>query len=361
MDEFRLHVGRDSQLLETLRILEKSVPCLTFKVLKLLASPAAMKLLVEFRIHEKQTDRRTYNSPEDAGYHTDFGSTNVPLCIKFQSDLNDSVPGTPSDSEQSIPAPLPLQGFLWEQATSVHLPLAINFGDEIGLPIFGRPIGSVLDHHFWKVLLVNVVAKVIPDMIALFVGPSADRETWLFAYIFIGDFVLIATCLVSLLSMQKRVLRMLIVQTHPWYIMFVTLLGEIAYVQAAVASLSKAEIFLNFATSISSCLFVAVLAFADALLPRTRRRFLRFLTPFACLVVTGYAVSVRLPGQRIFEWFSAGGETVTNIDVAAKSSSVLLILLSRGIWSGWRHPDQLAYFRSATRVSEGNSNAIMIH
>ena len=43
---------------------------------------------------------------------------------------------------------------------------------------------------------------------------------------------------------------------------------------------------------------------------------------------------------------------VSNFEVIGKSAAVIVVLLSRGIWNGWRHPNRFAYWRSPTTVGD---------
>ena len=42
-------------------------------------------------------------------------------------------------------------------------------------------------------------------------------------------------------------------------------------------------------------------------------------------------------------WFNFGAGAFTNRDVAIKGTSILLLLMVRGAWNGWRRPHRLAY------------------
>ena len=97
-------------------------------------------------------------------------------------------------------------------------------------------------------------------------------------------------------------------------------------------------------------LYCVCVAMADACHPRTRRVMLRFANPFGCVLFLIVSLFLRLPGAEkskgLRTLWAVGSETVTNMDVTAKFSLVLLLFLARASWSAWRHPNLLALHRA---------------
>ena len=98
-------------------------------------------------------------------------------------------------------------------------------------------------------------------------------------------------------------------------------------------------------------LFFRVVGVADAIHPLVKRPVLRYMTPASgcSLMLLMHAVTLRLPRAEKDEgfrtWWVLGVETVSNQDVVAKFSVVLVLFLLRGSWTAWRHPGRLVFLR----------------
>ena len=100
---------------------------------------------------------------------------------------------------------------------------------------------------------------------------------------------------------------------------------------------------------ILTVLFFFFMALADASHQKTRKIALQYCNPGACALILWIVIQVRLPGAKESAGYRVlwvlGVETVSNMDVTGKFGLVLIILLSRGSWSAWKHPKRLAFYR----------------
>ena len=100
--------------------------------------------------------------------------------------------------------------------------------------------------------------------------------------------------------------------------------------------------------------FYFAVASADCLPPRLRRPGLRFAAPIAVVLQCYKAAGHRPPlgDQEVGHvWYTLGALSLTSLDVAARTSPVLVLLTFRGAWNGVLHPDRLAFLRSPAVMS----------
>ena len=162
------------------------------------------------------------------------------------------------------------------------------------------------------------------------------------------------------IAMQRDLAKALVWQANTLYIVvsFLLYVGSLAHL--TYFETRETWIFLcHFPTYIAICCSSFLVAMSDALPPVIRRVLMRFCNPGACLLFLIVAVTFRLPGadesKGLRTLWSIGAETVTNMDVTAKFSTVLLMLLARASWSSWRNPGQLALYQAdASLFSQGN-------
>ena len=92
------------------------------------------------------------------------------------------------------------------------------------------------------------------------------------------------------------------------------------------------------------------MAMADACHPKVRHRMFCWCNPVGCLILFSYQVQLRMPGAAnvagLRTLWMLGVETMSNMDLTVKFGLVLLVLLARGTFYTWRHPERLAFFRA---------------
>ena len=104
---------------------------------------------------------------------------------------------------------------------------------------------------------------------------------------------------------------------------------------------------------VTPMLFFPLVAMADAMPPAVRLSVLRYLG-LVCLGGTGMiAIALRLPtaeqtpGKLV--WTVMGTDTVTNLQVATYSATVIAVLLAEGVMRAWVFPNELAFIRTSVR------------
>ena len=102
-------------------------------------------------------------------------------------------------------------------------------------------------------------------------------------------------------------------------------------------------------------LFFPLIAMADALPPKVRLCVLRYLGPAVCGCTTIIALTLRLPAAEntpgLVVWSVMGTDTVTNLEALTYSSTVLTLLLAKGVLRAWILPDQLAFITTKLRLA----------
>jgi hypothetical protein len=115
---------------------------------------------------------------------------------------------------------------------------------------------------------------------------------------------------------------------------------------------------------IGCALFLPLVAMADALPPKLRLPVLRFLEPFALGATATVALVLRLPtaeytpGELV--WTVMGTDTVTNLQALTYSSTVLTLLLAKGVVKSWVFPNRLAFIQTSLDVAECVSSATAV-
>ncbi len=105
----------------------------------------------------------------------------------------------------------------------------------------------------------------------------------------------------------------------------------------------------------------ALLPAGDALPPKLRLRILRFLAPFALGRAVAVSLVLRLPtaedtpGELV--WTVMGTDTVTNLQALTYSSTVLTLLLAKGVLRSWVFPNMLSFIHIHLDVVECVSSA----
>ena len=157
-------------------------------------------------------------------------------------------------------------------------------------------------------------------------------------------------------SLQWTMLCLLLKKPNTYYVTAASLGFCFGGIHHGVHRYSNFKFMCLFPSYIVTFLFCPLLAMADAWPQRSRKILLRFVAPAVCIILLTTAVSLRLPSARESEGYrviwSMGAETVSNMDIKAKSVVVLLLLTFRGVWASWRRPDRLAFWTSAIVVEK---------
>ena len=235
--------------------------------------------------------------------------------------------------------------------------LRLDFNRDISFWLFGKPAVS-LSAKLTKPAAAFFVFVTVPSHVlgVLFAGQMfADI---LFA---VGYGFLIPYCLLIHMSLQKQLAKMILKKANTHYIFLASIVytGSIAHKNFFEFDASFLTFVCVVPCYIVTVLFFFCMAMADASQENIRRIALRFFNPAACMIVLRNVLLVRLPkaeestGYRTL-WV-LGVETVSNMDLTGKFGAVLLILLARGSWSAWRHPQRLAFFQARAVLVQHSS------
>ena len=112
---------------------------------------------------------------------------------------------------------------------------------------------------------------------------------------------------------------------------------------------------------ITLLVFFPLVAMADALPPKLRLTFLRFGALFGLAGTAIVTLGLRLPtaegtpGELL--WTGMGIDTVTNLQALTYSSTVMVVLLSKGVLRAWVYPDRLAFIQTSLYIAESAAGA----
>ena len=200
----------------------------------------------------------------------------------------------------------------------------------------------------------ELIAKLFATTFLLLTFPAHALSvfsitTWAFTLSSFGYMVLLPIIIMWFASLQSRLVLLLLKQPHSVYTIFSTIVLVVAKADWCYRRYPLKLFLLNIPCFACTVLGVIMVLTGDSVLPKLRVRLLRAGCSSACLLYLMEAILSRLPGTETDKgyrvWSVLGVETISNGDVCAKFAFVLVILMSKGAWVGWRHPNRFAFLR----------------
>jgi hypothetical protein len=178
---------------------------------------------------------------------------------------------------------------------------------------------------------------------------------WLEVWMCVGWTLTLCAELLSIASMQREIAWMALKQFSTLWIVAMTGIWVTALVSLYEFGVHRST-WVDVPAYVTCALFYPLIAMADALPPKLRLAFLRFFGPFALGALATVALVLRLPmaadtpGELV--WTVMGTDTVTNLQALAYSSTVMTVLLAKGILRAWMFPNKLAFIQTSLSVTE---------
>jgi hypothetical protein len=178
---------------------------------------------------------------------------------------------------------------------------------------------------------------------------------WLEVWNCVGWWLIVCVLLLGFASMQREIAWMALKQASTLWVIAMTGVFVAGNVSQQEFGLHRST-WVSLPVYVGQALFFPLVAMADALPPKLRLRFLRFLGPFALGAAATVALALRLPtaedtpGELV--WTVMGTDTVTNLQALTYSSSALTVLLAEGVLSSWVSPNRLAFIQASWKVAE---------
>ncbi len=177
---------------------------------------------------------------------------------------------------------------------------------------------------------------------------------WVEVWNGVGFWVSMLPVLLWYSSMQRQLVWMALKQPSTLWIIAITVVWV-----AAWASLYSDGVHQSTWVTVPICidllLFFPLIAMADALPPKLRLCVLRYLGPAVCGCTAIIALTLRLPAAEntpgLVVWSVMGTDTVTNLQALTYSSTVMTLLLTKGVLRAWILPDQLAFITTTLRLA----------
>ena len=230
---------------------------------------------------------------------------------------------------------------------------------------FGRSAAALAIRLRWTGVLIGIFGVAVP-MLAVFVVHWATVEVgqyalaykwprWLEVWVCAGFWLTVSIELLWFASMQRKMALLALRQLSTLWAITISGIWTAGLVSLFQVGVHK-DLWVVLPMYIALMLFFPLIAMADALPPKLRLRILRFLGPVALGAIGANALALRLPTAAdtpgCVIWTVMGSDTLTNLQALAYSSSVLAMLLVKGVMRSWVFPSKLAFITGAVKVSE---------
>jgi hypothetical protein len=252
-------------------------------------------------------------------------------------------------------------------------PRTFDVQNDFARMVCGRSAAALVIRLRWVCVVIGILGAAATTLVAFAVhwasgglGQFAlayEWPLWLEAWFCVGWWLCGCMQLLWVASMQREIAWMALRQVSTLWIIAMT-----GVFVAALASLYEFGVhrstWVGMPVYVGCALFFPLVAMADALPPKLRQPVLRFLGPLALGATTVIALVLRLPtaegtpGELV--WTVMGTDTVTNLQALTYSSTVLTVLLAKGVVKGWVSPNRLAFIQTSLDVAEHVSGAAAV-
>ena len=178
---------------------------------------------------------------------------------------------------------------------------------------------------------------------------------WLEVWICLGFWLFVCVLLLWYASMQRDLAWMALKQLSTLWIIAMTGIFVAGLISLYEFGIHRST-WINLPLYVALALYFPLVTMADALPPGLRLPVLRFAGPFALGCMAAVSLVLRLPtaegtpGKLV--WTVMGTDTVTNLQALTYSSSVMTVLLAKGVLRAWAFPNQLAFVQTSLCVAE---------
>ena len=237
---------------------------------------------------------------------------------------------------------------------AVHrAPLDVDPENDLAKNWFGTSVTEVVcSRRFnWVVCIVAVlvVAAFVPK---IFMEDCTNAKLDLACpmWTYYAEFVIFGVALLVIMvgygSLQLTIVTMVLKQPRSVYVIFVSVISQVflAHLNWVVIG---SRVWLNVPKFLFSAMLFSLVSLSDALPSKLRLIFLRFVGPVVLILCAQVFVTLSLPSSKTIPGLQLlavlGVDTITNVDLIARTSLVLGLLLVKGVFNSWRKPQQLAF------------------
>jgi hypothetical protein len=286
--------------------------------------------------------------------------------FSFGMDEADVKPSRPTARRASGPAAPPAvpSGMMFELTAQLGA-RTFDLTHDLASLVCGRSAIAFATRFRWLGIVICALGGAAP-VLAVFVVHWANGgfgqfalaykwPLWLEVWISVGWWLSFGVLLLWFASMQREIAWMALKQVSTIWVIAMT-----GVVLAALISLCEFGVqrstWVNVPVYIGCALFFPLVAMADALPPTLRLRVLRFFGPIALGCAGAIALVLRLPmakgtpGELI--WTVMGTDTVSNLQALTYSTTVMTIMLAKGVLRSWAYPESLAFIQMSVRIAE---------
>ena len=282
--------------------------------------------------------------------------------------------GTDDVDDENPALPIVRHGM---QLMPSHVSSTFDVRRDIACLVCGRSAASLAIRLRWPCVTICTLGAAVSITLVFVVhwangglgqfAVAYPWARWLEVWICVGWWLAVGVVLLWYASMQREIAWMALKQFSTLWVIALTgvlVAGMISLHEFGVHRSTWVQLPLY----IGCALFFPLVAMADALPPKVRLPFLRFLGPFALGTTAILALVLRLPtakgtpGELV--WTVMGVNTVTNLQVITYAATVMMLLLAEGLLRAWVFPNQFAFvwtslcITAGARTSDGSHAAI---
>ena len=237
---------------------------------------------------------------------------------------------------------------------AVHrAPLDVDPENDLAKNWFGTSVTEVVCSRrfncFVCIVAVLDVAAFVPK---IFMEDCTNAKLDLACpmWTYYAEFVIFGVALLVIMvgygSLQLTIVTMVLKQPRSVYVLFVSVISQVfmAHLNWVVIG---SRVWLNVPKFLFSAMLYSLVSLSDALPSKLRLIFLRFVGPVVLILCAQVFVTLSLPSSKTIPGLQLlavlGVDTITNVDLIARTTLVLGLLLVKGVFNSWRKPQQLAF------------------
>jgi hypothetical protein len=252
-------------------------------------------------------------------------------------------------------------------------PCTFDVQNDVARMVCGRSAAALAIRLRWASIVIGMLGAAVPILLIFAVhwasgglgqfAVAYEWPLWLEVWMCSGWWLTVCGLLLWLSSMQREIAWMALKQVSTLWIIAMTGVFVAALVSLYEFGVRRST-WVGLPVYAGCALFFPTIAMADALPPKLRLPVLRFLGPFTLGATATVALVLRLPtaeytpGELV--WTVMGTDTVTNLQALTYSSTVLTLLLAKGVVKSWVFPNRLAFIQTSLDVAECVSSATAV-
>ena len=256
------------------------------------------------------------------------------------------------------------------ELSSSHKTRPFDVQRDVASLVFGRSATALAIRLRWLCVAIIGLGAAVPVFLIFTVhwasggmGQFALAYAWPFwleVWICVGYWLSFGVVLLWYASMQLGIAWMALRQFSTMWV--ISMSGVWITALASIYEFGvQRSTWVGLPVYIMLLVFFPLVAMADALPPKLRLTFLRFGALFGLAGTAIVTLGLRLPtaegtpGELL--WTGMGIDTVTNLQALTYSSTVMVVLLSKGVLRAWVYPDRLAFVQTSLYIAESAAGA----